>query len=233
VRRALTCLLAAIAVASASAAGLAAAGDDRDPLDAPRVADLDGDGATETARIHETSCFDHDGAHKPPCAEDVLRTFFVEVTDSCAHGAVTLRLSREMEFMSIGEVIDADGDGQARELAFEARAGATARGVQSKVVRFRADADGCIAVQKTLFSYPRADTIGKRPKGTFFRTGYLGIANFDRSRPGLELRTEETYSRATDAGCCPSWQRVTYWRFVAATSRYRPYRTKLARVPRP
>ena len=231
--RALTGLLAALALFAGAWASAGAGAETADPLDTPLVADLDGDGANETVRLRETACFGADGTTQPPCPKDVLRTFVVEVADSCAGGARAVTLSREMEFMSLAALVDADGDGDARELAFEARAGATARGVQAKIVRFRAGADGCIAVQRTLFSYPRPETIGRRPKGTAFRTGYLAIGNFDRSRRGLELRTDETYSRPTDPGCCPSYRRVTRWRFVAATSRYAPYRTRLTRIPKP
>jgi hypothetical protein len=105
--------------------------------------------------------------------------------------------------------------------------------VQAKIVRFRADAGGCVAVAKTLFSYPQPGTIGRRPKGTSFRTGSLVLGDFDKARSGLELRTDETYSRPTDGGCCPSYERTTHWRFVTAASSYPRYRTKLSKLPRP
>jgi hypothetical protein len=202
------------------------------PLDTPLVADLDGDGANETVRAHETACFPPKGKQRPPCKTDVLRTLFVEVVDSCAGGTKALRLSREMDGVSLARIVDADGDGKTRELAFELRAGATGRGVQSKVVSFEAGPDGCVAVRRTLFAYPRPDSIGHRPKGTSFATGDLAIRDFAPGMPGLELRTRETYARPTDAGCCPSYARVTYWRFVAARAGYTPYRTKLTKLPR-
>jgi hypothetical protein len=232
VRRVPGCLL--VAVALVAAGGVAAGAADAPlPLDKPLVADLDGDGANEAVRAHETACFTNDGLKDPPCPKHGLRSLYVEATDTCATGAVALALSREMDFVSLGEIVDADGDGAARELAFELRAGATARGVQAKVVRFRGDAGGCVAVQKTLFSYPRPQTIGRRPKGTSFATGYLSIHDYDKGIRGLELRTIETYSRPRDPGCCPSFRRVTFWRYVASTAAYKPYRTKLKALPRP
>ncbi len=142
----------------------------------------------------------------------------------------TIRLSREMEYVSIADVVDADRDGAKRELVFEVRAGAAARAVQAKVVAFRADADGCIAVRRTLFSYPRPATIGRRPKGTFFSTGSILLRDFTKRFGGLELRTLESYGRATDPGCCQRYSRTTFWRFVKARSRYEPFRTKLTRL---
>jgi hypothetical protein len=233
VPRTLPSLLAAVALLASAGLATAGAADEPLPLDTPLVADLDGDGAIESVRAHEVQCFPDDGPKPPPCEPGGLRSLFVEVADSCAGGPHTLMLSREMDFASLAEIVDADGDGHARELAFELRAGATARGVQAKVVRFRAGAGGCVEVQKTLFSYPRPETIGKRPKGTFYRTGFISLGNFDKTRKGLELRTDETYSRLTDPGCCPSFERVTTWTYVASRSGYRAYRTKLKKIPRP
>ncbi len=240
--RVLLCLLVAVALGAGAWASAGAADPPR-PLDTPLSADLDGDGVAEQVVAHETACFESQGVTQPPCERDGLRSVVVEVVDGCGIGESApgaagqplkiLPLSREMDFITFARTVDADGDGRARELAFELRAGATARGVQAKVVSFLADADGCAAVRKTLFSYPRPDTIGRRPKGTSFASGSLTVHEFDARFAGLELRTTETYSRPADPGCCPSFQRVTHWRFVAPGSRYTPYRTKLTKLRRP
>jgi|GEM_PF-4494852 len=231
--RAVTCLLAAAAVAAGGWYGAGAVAFTGEPLNTPITGDLDGDGTDEAVRLHETACFESDEA-PPPCAPDTLRSIFVEVVDdSCATGPTTLKLSREMEGVSIGDIIDADRDGQKRELIYELRAGASGRGVQAKIVRFRAGPGGCVQVAKTLFSYPQPATIGRRPKGTSFSSGSLVLGDFDKARSGFELRTDETYGRPSDPGCCPRYARTTYWRFITATSSYKSYRTKLKRVPRP
>ncbi len=222
-------LILALALAATGAWAIAAAESEPLPLDTPLTADLDDDGDAETVRAHEVQCFTEDGPKPPPCEPQSLRSIYVEVADTCGR---TLKVSREMDFASLAEIVDADGDGQRHELAFELRAGATARGVQAKVIRFRSNAAGCIAVQKTLFSYPRPETIGRRPKGSAFRSGFISLRNFDKTRKGLELRTDETYSRPTDPGCCPSWRRVTTWTYVSGSG-YRAYRTQLTRIPRP
>lgn len=228
--RAIRCLVVAVALVAGGAWASAGAASHAAPFDKPIVADLDGDGANETVQAHDTACFPPKGPAKPPCKPGEPRSFYLEVTDSCATGTTTLQISREMEFATLGRVFDAGGDGHIRELAFELREGATGRGVQAKVLRFRLGPGNCIAVQKTLFSYPRPDTIGHRPKGTSFQTGFLSINDFDETRPGLELRTTEDYVRPTDAGCCPSFERKTYWTFVPASSSYKPYRTKLRKL---
>jgi hypothetical protein len=233
VLRALRAPIVAIALAAGGAWASAGAAGSTAPLDKPLHADLDGDGANETVALHETACFPPGGPRKPPCAKHIVRSIYVEVTDACATGTTSLQLSREMEFASLARIFDADADGHIRELAFELREGATGRGVQAKVVRFRLGPGNCVAVQKTLFSYPRPETIGRRPKGTSFQTGFLSINEFDKSVRGLELRTTEYYVRPTDAGCCPSYERKTTWRFVAASSSYKPYRTHLRRLKSP
>ena len=222
----------------AAAAGLCAtalaANRPTQPLDRPLAADLDADGANETVRVRETACFNADGETPPPCpaSDDVFRTLVIEVADTCAVGERVLTLSREMEAVSLGRILDADGDGQARELAFEVRAGAATRGVQAKIVSFKPGPDGCVAVRRTLFSYPRNDSVGPRPRGGFFSTGSLRIKDFTKRFGGLELRTHESYARGSDPGCCPTWERTTYWRFDRANDRYRTYRTKLVRLRR-
>ena len=228
--RRLTCLSFVLAAAICAAA---AADDPPRPLDAPLRADLDGDGTAETVRARETACFGPQEPTPPPCPPDGLRTILVEVTDACAGGERVLKLSREMEFISFARILDADRDGQRRELAFELRAGASARGVQAKIVSFRPGAGGCVAVRRTLFSYPRPETIGRRPQGTSFASGSLMIKDYSPRYRGLELRTGETYSRPRDPGCCPTFGRVTFWRFDTEQQRYRAFRTKLTRLPRP
>ena len=231
--RFLLCLT--VAAAACLCASALAANRPSQPLDTPLLADLDADGTDETVRARETACFNAEGTSDPPCsrADDVFRTLVVEVADPCAGGEGGERaftLSREMEFVSVGRIIDADRDGQARELAFEVRAGASGRGVQAKIVSFKAGAGGCVAVRRTLFSYPRGDSIGRRPKGSYFSTGSLVVKDFTKRFGGLELRTMESYARANDPGCCPTWRRTSLWRFDKANDRYRTYRTKLVRL---
>jgi hypothetical protein len=231
IRRLLCLVLAALACVCATAL---AANRPSQPLDRPLAADLDGDGSNETVRVRETACFDADGDTPPPCSrsDDVFRTLVVEVADGCGGGERVLTLSREMEYVSQGRVIDADRDGQRRELLFEVRAGAAARAVQAKIVSFKAGADGCVAVRRTLFSYPRRDSTGPFPRGGSFSTGSLQVKDFSKRYGGLELRTYESYARGDDPGCCPTWERTSYWRFDRPAERYRMYRTKLVRLRR-
>jgi hypothetical protein len=231
--RRLLCLTVLLATATCAAAVATAAPRIREPLDTPLHADLDGDGTNETVRIRESQCYSVRGETAPPCPnrDDVFRTLYVEVADTCAGGGEqVLTLSRAMDAVNFARVFDADHDGKAHELAFELRAGASGRGVQSKIVSFEPGAGDCIAVRKTLFSYPTPATIGKRPHGLSFSTGGLGVRDFTSRWPGPELRTFESYVRGTDPGCCPSYDRTTYWRYVPSRSTYTPYLTKLRKL---
>ena len=224
----LTCVFAACACAQSLAAPRPA-----QPLDRPLVADLDGDGANETVSLRETHCFSAGGETSPPCPkrDDVFRTVVVEVADACIGGGEhVFTLSRGMDAVSFARLLDADRDGKARELAFELRAGASGRGVQSKIVAFMPGPGDCVTVRRTLFSYPQPQTIGKRPRGTSFSTGGLVVKNFTSRYPGAELRTMESYARGNDPGCCPSYERTTYWRFAPKSGSYTPYRTKLRKL---
>jgi hypothetical protein len=230
-------LLTLVLVAAAGLCATAlAANRPSQPLDTPLQVDLDADGTNETVRVRETACFSEGGDSQPPCSrsDNVFRTLVVEVVDPCGvpGGERVLTLSREMETVSLGRIIDADGDGGRRELAFEVRAGAASRAVQAKIVSFRPGADGCVAVRKTLFSYPRKDSTGPIPRGGYFSTGSLQVKDFTKRFAGLELRTYESYARGNDPGCCPTWERMSHWRFDKAADRYRRYATKLVRLRR-
>lgn len=201
------------------------------PLATPLVADLDGDSALEAVRVREISCAGPGGPSPPPCPPTGGRTIVVEVVDVCPNGQVrTLTLSREMDFVQFAAVLDANGDGRARELAFAVAAGAAGRTVQAKVVRFKRGSDGCIAVRKTAFSYPRAATVGRRPTGTNPAGVSVMIANFSSARRGLEVRVREFYVREGDAYCCPSFRRTTFFTYSRKRGAYRRYRSVLHRI---
>jgi hypothetical protein len=229
----LTLVLAAAACTCATAF---AATRPSQPLDTPLLADLDADGVNETVRVRETACFSEKGETQPPCSrsDDIFRTLVVEVVDRCGvpGGERVLTLSRDMETVSLGRIVDADGDGQRRELAFEVRAGAASRAVEAKIVSFRPGPDGCVAVRRTLFSYPRKDSTGPFPRGGYFSTGSLQIKGYTKRFAGLELRTYESYARGDDPGCCPTWERMSHWRFDRSGDRYRRYATRLVRLRR-
>ena len=79
------------------------------------------------------------------------------------------------------------------------------------------DADGCVAVQKTLFSYPRPETIGKRPKehGVSRPGSSRSATSTRRARASSCARTRRTRGRATRAAARAA-RRVTT---LDATSR--------------
>lgn len=230
--RRLSLTLCAVLVASASLAlGPAAGQQEPRPLDTPLVADLDGDGAAEVVRARPLSCIGEEGPTDPPCPPGRVATLVVEVVDACAKGQLRrLRVSREMDFVQFASIIDANADGRVRELAFEVRAGAAGRGVQSKVVRFRRGSDDCIAVRKSVFSYPRAATVGRTPRGTRRLTGYVQIADYSSARRGLELRVREFYVRDNDPYCCPSFRRTTFFTYSRKRGAYRAYRSTLSPI---
>jgi hypothetical protein len=180
---------------------------------APIVADLDGDGVDETVRARRI---------------DASR-LVVELVDTCAGGRRVTKLSRQMMGVTFTKIVDADRDGAARELVFELRDGNGERGVQAKVVAFSGGDGGCVAVRRTLFSFPRAATTGRPPKDTGFITGSIQVQDFTKRYSGRELRSVSFYTRPSSA-CCPSHTRTTFWRYVRSRAGYEPYRTTLTRV---
>ena len=85
-------------------------------------------------------------------------------------------------------------------------------------------------MRRTLFSYPQPRDDRQASARDVVLTGGLDIRNFSSRYPGPELRTMESYARGNDPGCCPSYERTTYWRFAPKSGSYTPYRTKLRKL---
>ena len=154
------------------------------------------------------------------------RTRAPEATAASARSRCRARWSSS----AIGRLIDADGDGQARELPSRSARAPRAARVQAKIVSFKPGADGCVAVRRTLFSYPRTDSIGPpaAAAGTF-STGSLQIKDFTKRFGGLELRTTRaTRAATTPAAARPGSARATGASTGPATATARTARSSCA-----
>jgi hypothetical protein len=58
------------------------------------------------------------------------------------------------------------------------------------------------------------------------------LGQFSKRYRGREIRLTETYVDRDDAFCCPSFRRVTYFRYSGARKRYVRYRTAVRRIKR-
>ena len=196
-------------------------------------ADLDGDGTNETVRAREPACYGRDGQFPPPCPKVVLRSLFVEVADDCEGGEHAFALSREMDFMTLARIVDADRDG--------ARARARLRGPRRRD-RARRAGEG-----------RRLPRRGRRLRRRAQDAVLLSAAGDDRA-PAARRRVRQRRARdrrfqppparpraahdrrRTRDPRTPAAARATaasrYWRYDVRRHAYLAYRTKLTRLPR-
>lgn len=198
------------------------------PLDEPLRADVDRDGVSEEIRFRETNCFDEDGDSPPPCPENGVREGYVELVDQCAAGTVRTRLTGTGENVSLARLVDIDGDGDRLELAVELRSGATGRGVDARVLRFRAGEGDC-ARRKTVFVFPRPSTRGRAPRGAAFQTGSLTTGGYGATSKS-RLRVLSAYARPSDGGCSPTYRRTSIWTYSPSRDGFTRISTRVQRL---
>jgi hypothetical protein len=86
---------------------------------------------------------------------------------------------------------------------------------------------------RDLFAY-RSDRYTRRPRGTVTASTFsVLVKDIERRFRGKELRLTEGFVTRSDAFCCPSVRKSTYFRYDAARDRYVRYRTRLRRLRTP
>jgi hypothetical protein len=168
----------------------------------------------------------------PPCSDDQFPRRRIEVEDSCDGKQFTFAISSVQDFVDRLRVTNADGTTKRPEIFFDIRSGATGRGGEAGVVRILDDRRGTTCPRvKVLFRYPSKATRGRIPRGAAGRDSWSPILrDFTRRYRGKEIRLIETYVDRNDAFCCPSFERVTYFRFSRPRDRYVRYRTHVRRI---
>ena len=218
-------LLSVLALAAAlPAASLAA--------EPPRAVNLDADPELETVLDRELTCFGEGGEHPGPCAADeAVVESQVTIVDVCAGVERRFDLFREPQGrVNRIAVLEADGDRSRPELLVDGRSGAA--GYIGEVAVVRLDGGGAVCARpRVLFRHPGART--RRPRGAFRSvTGFVRARDYRRDVRGRELRLDQSWYRAADPGCCPTWNSIRFFRYSAERDRYVPYRAVIRRLPR-
>lgn len=201
---------------------------------APLSANIDYDAELERV-LGLQICESSDGRRRlppPTCTDDEYPRRRVVIEDTCNGKPYTRGVSSVQDTVDRLRVINADGATQRPEIYFDSRSGATGRGGDVRVVRYDPVEGSCWKPHQ-LFHYPTRATLGPIPRGAAGRDSfspYLG--DFSRRYNGREIRMIETYVDRDDAFCCPSFKRVTYFRFRSGTDRYVRYRTRVSRIKR-
>lgn len=144
----------------------------------------------------------------------------VVLTDWCHTERVEHALTRSWDSIDLLRVRELDGATRQPEILIDARGGAGGHVGVVKVVRLTGH--GC-PTARTIFRFSTAEP----------SYGGLGTVNFSvRARnfvaryPGKELRLEAELMAPGDVAlCCPSRERVKFFRYDRSRGRYVPYRS--------
>jgi len=221
---ALTLLLVPAAVASGDAAGPISANLDNDPQLERLVPE----------EVCESIKTGSDRPTPPPCGETEFSRHRIVVQDTCPGDQPRrITLSSVQDTVDRLRVVEADGKTKRPEIFFDMRSGATGRGGEIRVVRYSPPAGiACHGGKaRRLFRYPSHATLGRIPRGAAGHDSFSAfLGNYERRFAGKEIRVIETYVDRDDAFCCPSFRRVTYFRFSRARDEYTRYRTRVTRI---
>jgi hypothetical protein len=168
---------------------------------------------------------------QPACANDEFPRHRLEIEDQCNGASVRREISSVQDTVDRLRVVEADGSAGRPEIFFDMRSGATGRLGDLRVVRFD-DSASCPA-PRFLFRYPSKSTLGRVPRGAAGRVNFFArLRDYSSRYRGREIQLGETYVDRNDAFCCPSFRRVTYFRYSAKRQRYVRYRTGVKRIKR-
>jgi hypothetical protein len=221
-------------LAAALAIGLLAALASMAPADegGPVSANLDSDPDLERV-VPVQICESFDGKRRVPppvCGDQEFPRHRIVIEDTCNGAPYTRDISSLQDTIYRLRVINADGATQRPEIFFDARSGATGRGGEIRVVRYDPISGSCWK-PLTLFRYPTRATLGLVPRGAAGHDSFgAQLGNFSGLYKGREIRMSETYVDSDDAFCCPSFRRVTFFRYKAAVNRYVRYQTRVKRI---
>jgi hypothetical protein len=225
--RALRPALVVVVVLSLGGLALAAS-------DSPLSANLDSDPALERV-VPRQLCEAADGtltASPPACSDDQFPRRRIEVEDSCGGKPYVFAISSVQDFVDRLRITNADGTTKRPEIFFDIRSGATGRGGEALVVRILDERPGQVCPRvEVLFRYPSKSTLGPIPRGAVGHDSWSPVLrDFTHHYRGKEIRLIETYVDRDDAFCCPSFKRVSYFRFSRAKDAYVRYRTRVSRI---
>jgi hypothetical protein len=162
--------------------------------------------------------------------DDTLAQTAVDVFDTCPSGQTDQRIAGLEEALVTLRLVNADTR-TGKEAFVDMRAGAAGRHGQLRLVGLRPAPAGSsvCAVPHDDFRYLSTRPT-RHPRGAADLTDFeLTIKNFSRHFKGKELRLVEGWAKPTDALCCPSFDKASFYRYDRKRDRYVRYSAKVTR----
>jgi hypothetical protein len=157
----------------------------------------------------------------------------VDVLDDCPSGPTDQRIAGPEEALVTLRLVAADTR-PGKEAFVDMRSGASGRSGELRLVSLRQAPAGSsvCAVPHDDFRYLSTRPT-RHPRGADALADFeLTIRNYSRRFKGRELRLLEGWATPSDALCCPSFEKTTFYRYDAKRDRYVRYASKLTRNAR-
>jgi hypothetical protein len=162
-------------------------------------------------------------------ADDDLAQTAVDVLDTCGTTPLQTRITTVQEALVTLRLVDADTH-PGKDVFTDLRSGASGRVGEIRLVSWRPQVGGPIcAVPHILFKYSSRHPT-HRPPGTVAMSDFVvSLRDFTPRFRGRELRLSEGWVTRTDALCCPTFEKTSFYRYAPARDRFIRYHTDLKR----
>jgi hypothetical protein len=161
--------------------------------------------------------------------DDTLAQTAVDVVDQCGPTEVHMRVAGPQEALVGLKLVDADTQ-PGKDILADLRSGAAGRVGEVRLVSWRPISGAQIcAGAHDLFKYRSAHPTHRPPHTVAMSDFVVSVKDFTRRFRGNELRLSEGWATATDALCCPTYEKLSFYRYVKSRDRFIRYHTELKR----
>jgi hypothetical protein len=165
-------------------------------------------------------------------SDDALAQTAVDVVDKCGDTDLVVRIAGPQEALAALRLVDADTH-PGKDVLADLRSGASGRVGEIDLVSWRPAASGpmCMTPHR-LFKYSSRHPT-HRPPGTVAVADFVvAVKDFTKRFRGNELRLSEGWATRTDALCCPTFEKTSFYRYVPSRDRFVRYHTELRKNKR-
>ena len=164
--------------------------------------------------------------------DDTLAQTAVDVIDQCGGTEFHVRIAGPQEALVELKLVDADTHA-GKDILSDLRSGASGRLGEVSLVSWRPVAGGTPCEQPhDLFKYNAAHPTHPPPHTVAMADFVVAVKDFTRRFRGNELRLSEGWATRTDALCCPTYEKLSFYRYVKSRERFVRYHTELKRNTR-
>ena len=162
-------------------------------------------------------------------SDDLLAQTAVDVVDQCGGTELRMRVAGPQDALVELKLVDADTH-PGKDVLADLRSGASGRVGEVRLVSWRPNpGDTICAAPHDLFKYRSAHPTHRPPNTVAMSDFVVAVKDFTRRFRGNELRLSEGWATRTDALCCPTYEKLSFYRYVKARDRFVRYHTEVKR----